>query len=296
MVFESVLFHTRFRDAALDSLKALLPLAAAGLRRMVMVYVIPREEVAFTPYGGYLKDEENHLRQTAEETFRQWAAVVAAAGVEAQWRVAVGEVNPTLLEIAAAEKSDLIVTGRKSRTSFEKIYVGGHVLDLVRRTPVPLLMAKYHAPYRLEDGTVQTRVNDRIFPRPMLATDWSEPSRRGLEAILAMRPLVETALVTHTIGRRRIANADPAAVTVLEARCRKRLEADCQRLRAAGITAEPHLERGPTAAEIIRSARDREASLIVMGRTGKDWFEEYWLGGVSHRVAEMAERPVLVIP
>ena len=34
----------------------------------------------------------------------------------------------------------------------------------------------------------------------------------------------------------------------------------------------------------------------VMGRTGKDWLQEYWLGGVSHRVAEMSERPVLIVP
>ncbi len=296
MIFESALFHTRFRDEALDSLKALLPLAAAGLRRVVMVYVIPREEVAFTPFGGYQKDEEERLRRMAEETFRQWSAVLVEAGIEAVWQVPVGEVNPTLLQIAAAEKIDLIVTGRKSRTSFEKIYVGSHVLDLVRRTPVPLLMAKYRAPYRIEDGTVQTRTNARIFARPMLATDWSEPSQRGLEAILALRPLVESALVGHIIGRRRIADFDAAAVATLEARCREHLEADCRRLHSAGIPAEPHLESGPTAAQIIRCARDREASLIVMGRTGKDWFEEYWLGGVSHRVAEMAERPVLVIP
>jgi nucleotide-binding universal stress UspA family protein len=36
--------------------------------------------------------------------------------------------------------------------------------------------------------------------------------------------------------------------------------------------------------------------MIVMGRTGKDWFKEYWLGGVSHKVAELSELPVMLIP
>jgi nucleotide-binding universal stress UspA family protein len=296
MIFESLLFHTRFRDAALDSLKAMLPLAAAGLRRVVMVYVIPREEVAFTPYGGYRKEEEIRLREMAENTFCQWSAVVAAAGIEARWRVATGELNPTLLDIARDEKIDLIVTGRKSRTSFEKIYVGSHVLDLVRRTPVPLLMAKYVAPYCEESGKVCTRVNERMFLRPMLATDWSEPSVRGLDAILALKPVVEMAIVAHIIGRRRVANAAPDTVAAMEAESLKQLKADCARLEEGGITAASYLGRGPTATEIMRVARDRDASLIVMGRTGKDWFQEYWLGGVSHRVAEIAERPVLVIP
>jgi nucleotide-binding universal stress UspA family protein len=36
--------------------------------------------------------------------------------------------------------------------------------------------------------------------------------------------------------------------------------------------------------------------MIVMGRTGKDWLSQYWLGGVSHRIAETSELPVLLIP
>jgi nucleotide-binding universal stress UspA family protein len=53
---------------------------------------------------------------------------------------------------------------------------------------------------------------------------------------------------------------------------------------------------GRTVAEIIKMSRDYGATMIVMGRTGKDWFQEYWLGGVAHRVAELSELPVLLIP
>jgi hypothetical protein len=30
-------------------------------------------------------------------------------------------------------------------------------------------------------------------------------------------------------------------------------------------------------------SRDFGATMIVLGRTGKDWFHQYWLGGVSHQ-------------
>jgi nucleotide-binding universal stress UspA family protein len=36
--------------------------------------------------------------------------------------------------------------------------------------------------------------------------------------------------------------------------------------------------------------------MIALGRTGKDWLSEYFLGGVSHRVAENSELPVLLVP
>jgi len=49
-------------------------------------------------------------------------------------------------------------------------------------------------------------------------------------------------------------------------------------------------------AEILKMSREHKATMIVMGRTGKDWLEEYWLGGVSHRIAELSEVPVLIIP
>ena len=296
MKFESILFHTRLREAAFESLQAVLTLKPAGLRRIVLVYVIRREDVAFVPYAGFDKKETERQRSAAEERFAHWADVVAEAGVECRWRIELGETNPILIDIAAEEAVDLIVTGRKSRTGFDRVYVGSHILDMVRRSPVPLLMAKYAAPYTREDGQVATRINDRPFVRPMLATDWSPPSRRGLEAVIAMGPAVEKALVVHVVGRNVTRNAGPAAIEALESESRRRLDQACARLAEAGIQAEALLSSGHAAAEIVRLARAHEASAIVMGRTGKDWFEEYWLGGVSPRVAETAERPVLVIP
>lgn len=296
MKFESILFHTRFREAARESLEALLTLKPAGLRRVLLVYVIRREEVAFVPYAGFSREEAELRRQYAEERFSHWAQEVAASGVECRWRIEIGEINPTLVDIATEEGIDLIVTGRKSRTGFEKVYVGTHILDMVRRSPVPLLMAKYVAPCREDDCRVSTRINDRPFARPMLATDWSAPSRRGLEALIAMGPAVEKALVAHVLGTNVTRNVDAAGREALEKESRRRLDQACARLAEAGIAAECLLSAGHAAGEIVRLAREHDASSIVMGRTGKDWFAEYWLGGVSHRVAETSERPVLVIP
>ena len=53
---------------------------------------------------------------------------------------------------------------------------------------------------------------------------------------------------------------------------------------------------GRTVEEIIKISRDYGATMIIVGRTGKDWFHEYWLGGVSYQIAELSELPVLLIP
>jgi nucleotide-binding universal stress UspA family protein len=103
-------------------------------------------------------------------------------------------------------------------------------------------------------------------------------------------------LVVHVIGNKLAKGLDKHQVQALEHESEKRLDGYRQTLAQRQIEAEVHLAMGKTVIEILRLAREHEASLIVMGRTGKDWFQEYWLGGVSHRVAELSERPVLLVP
>jgi nucleotide-binding universal stress UspA family protein len=295
MHIEKILFHTRFRELAFNALEALLELKQAGLKEVVLVYVVPREEVAFVPYGGYRKDEEERLAETARLRFEQWCQAVAGKGVTVRFRIETGVLNSRLLAVAEEEKADLIVTGRKKRTPLEMIYVGSHILDLLRRSPVPVMMAKYMVQYEWA-GEVLTRINDHIFDRPLLATDWSPPSERALALLTTFKGLARSVVVAHNIGAKISKGREVEAIRAIEEESKVRLQSYCRRLEEAGLNAEHRLSVGKTAAEILRVARESKATLIVMGRTGKDWFQEYWLGGVSHRVAETSELPVLLVP
>ncbi|MFZ0613660.1 MAG: universal stress protein [Desulfobacterales bacterium] len=295
MKIEKILFHTRFRDLALNALEAVLELKKAGLKEVVLTYVIPREEVAFVPYGGYLKEEAERLEEVARLRLEQWQELISSKGLQSKVRIETGSLNGRILAVAEEEKVDLIVTGRKKRTAFEKVYVGSHVLDVIRRSPLPVMMGKYMVQYEWA-GEVLTRVNDHIFDRPLLATDWSQPSQNALELITSFKGLSATVVVVHNIGAKISKGLDVAALKKIEGESNIRLEAYCRRLEAAGLSAESYLSAGKTVAEILQQSREQKATLIVMGRTGKDWFQEYWLGGVSHRVAELSELPVLLVP
>ena len=261
----------------------------------MLTYIIPREEVAFVPYGGYLKDEEERLEEVARLRFEQWQEVIEEHGVSTRIRIEKGMRNAKILQIAEEENVDLIVTGRKKRTLFEKVYVAEHILDLVRRSPTPVLMEKYMVQFEW-NGEVLTRINDHIFTRPLLATDWSTPSENALKFISAFKGLAEKIIVVHVIGGKLSKGLTRAALKKLETESKKRLEAYCRRLNQIGLEATSDLSIGKTAPEILRLSRERGATMIALGRTGKDWFQEYWLGGVSHRVAELSELPVLLVP
>ena len=142
MRFESLLFHTRFRELAFNSLKSVLELKAVGLKKVVLTHVIPREDVGFVPYGGTLKEDLNRTREAARLKFNDWIKTLNDPQVTFRQRIEVGSVNAKILELAGEEQVDLIIVGRKQRTALEKIYVGTHILDILRRSTVPVLMSK----------------------------------------------------------------------------------------------------------------------------------------------------------
>lgn len=295
MVFEKILFYTQFREMAFNCLEAVLALKPAGLKEVVLTHVIPQEEVAFVPYGGYLKEEAERIKQTARIRFEEWEEAITKNGLKSKIRIEVGAINPTIMEIAEEEKVDLIVTGRKKRTLLEKVYVGSHILDLLRRSTIPILMAKYMVAYEI-DGDEFSRVNDHIFEKPMLATDWSEPSQRARDALVALKGVAKEVMVTHVIGSKLAKGINQEGLAVLQEKSERRLATYCQEIEKLGLSATDHLALGRVVPEIIKTAREQKATMIIMGRTGKDWFEEYWLGGATHRVAELSEVPVLIIP
>ena len=295
MPIETLLFHTRFRDQAFKALQSVLELKRAGLKRVILAHVIPREDVAFVPYGGMLIDDLERIREAVRIKFDDWILTLDDPVLEFSQRVEVGNVNAELLEIAREEKADLIVVGRKKRSTLEKVYVGTHILDILRRSEIPVLMVKVEALYR-SNGESLKRINKNFWKRPLLATDWSEPSSRALDATLGLQGVVEKIIVTHVLGFRQTKNLEPDGIRRLEKISLERLESYRQRVEKAGIETEVHLAMGRTVEEIIKMSRNHGATMIVMGRTGKDWFHEYWLGGVSHKIAELSELPVLLIP
>lgn len=296
MKLTKVLFATKFRELAFDALESLFDLKAAGLKEIILTYIIPREEVAFVPYGGYMKDEEERLREQARIRFEDWQEALSKAGVDSKIRIEVGEPVPKLVRIAEKEKVNLIVAGRKKRTALEKVYVGSHTLDLLRRsTAIPVLISKYMV-YCDMEGQCVRRVNEHPFARPLLATDWSKPSQNALEFITSLKGAVDKVDVVHVIGVKIAKGLDKTELYRIEKESKERLDKYCATLKEAGFEAEPHLTAGRTASEIIRLSRELNSTMIVQGTTGKDRVKEFFIGSVSHRIAEASELPTLLVP
>lgn len=295
MKIEKILFPTKFREFAFEALESLLVLKDVGLREVVLHYVIPREEVGFVPYGGYLKDEEERLREETRIRFEEWQQTLSAQGIGSKIVIEVGDPVPNILALAEKEKVDLLVVGKKKKTGPELSFVGSHTLQLITRSTVPTLVSKHVVEYE-SSGEMVTCLNDKIFQRPLFATDWSEPSSRAHELLSSLKHVVDTVYVCHVIGVKISKDLDKSGLHRLEKESRERLARYCEKLTVAGIPAEPHLGAGEASLEVIRIARETHATMIMMGTTGKDRLHEFFLGSNSHRVAQVSELPTLLVP
>ena len=271
-------------------------MAKAFESQLILLRVVDHAPDSVTTTAAQIKKEDfDSEQENAEAYLDEQAEQLRNKGLEARTLILYGAAVKSIIEAAKEEKVDLIVTGRKKRTLLEKVYVGSHILDLLRRSSVPILMAKYMVAYEI-DGDEFSRVNDHIFEKPLLATDWSEPSQRARDALVALKGVAKEVLVAHVIGSKLAKGRGQEGLTVLREKSEKRLDSYCQEIEKLGLSATAHLALGRVVPEIIKTAREHKATMVVMGRTGKDWFEEYWLGGVTHRVAELSEVPVLIIP
>jgi len=131
--------------------------------------------------------------------------------------------------------------------------------------------------------------------RILVATDFSEPAGRALEAALALAARTKAEL--HVIHALEVALPlfEPYAVVlpadwIGEARrlAKEKLEAAHAKVTARGLSGTTHLGDVPAAHAIAERARALGADLVVMGTHGHTGLKHVLLGSVAERTVEYA--------
>lgn len=289
-MIKKLLYATNFKESTFNVIETLLDLKSVGLKEVVLLHVIEREKVAFVPYGGYLKDEEERLRKIAYIHFEEWKRRLLGSGIDCKEYVKVGIPIAKILRLAEEENVQLIVVGRKKRPRIrlllEKLYDGNINTNLLQRSRVPVFVVdKEVEAFRREKEEV---IIKGLFDQVLLATDWSPPAQRAFQYLLNFKNLIGKIHVVNVVYE----NLNGAALRDLE----HRLEVACSFYAKEGIGAEPHVYAGETAEKIIMAAEECHATSIAMGTTRKHTFKDILAGSPSRRVAERAEMPTLIVP
>jgi len=281
MEIKKMLFVTDFEELWFDALRSLMVLREAGLDHVVLMHVIDRS------IGYYTTDEKKRLAAMAEVRFVDWAQSLYEEGMECGSYIVVGDTVSKVLETEKEEEADLIVISRQKRTKLQKLYVDSKTIELIRKATTPVLVHKY----KLESG----KVNDRLFERPLLATDFSAPANRALEFLVGIKNVIKKLQIIYVETEKTMDGLGKRGLQKVERENRRKLDELCEALEGEGIEAEYHLYIGDFT-QIENAARERNATLIATGTTGKSSWQARWLGSVSQQVAEVSELPTLLVP
>ncbi|MDL1972573.1 MAG: universal stress protein [Deltaproteobacteria bacterium] len=289
-MIEKLLYATNFKESTFNIVETLLDLRKVGLKEVVLLHVIEREKVAFVPYGGYLKDEEERLKEIAYIHFGEWKRRLLELGINCKGYIDVGIPTAKILRLAEKEGVQLIVIGRRRRFKIklllEKLYGGNITTNLLQRSKVPVFVVDKDAEiFRKEK---EKFIAKSLFDQVLLATDWSPPAQRAFKYLLNFKDLIRKIHVVNVLYER----LNGKALRDLE----NRLEEACNFYIKEGIEAEPHVYAGETAEKIIMAAEECHATSIAMGTTRKSTFKDVLLGSTSRQIVEQADTPALIVP
>jgi len=288
MEIKKLLFVTKFEDLCYDALNSLLSLRKAALDHVVFLNVIERDKVALQRGSGYLKEEEVKLKETANIRFIDWAENLFELGMEVGAYIEVSTLIPEILKVVEAEKPDLLVIGRSHKGPIEQLYSRSDITELTRRTDIPILVFKH----LIEDKMVP----EKLFERPLFATSWSNSSEQAVSCIKELSKVVGELHIMHVVNEKDLKHPDTHAVQMVRKKERKRLDDLCDEFEEAGIHTRPHVYVGDPEKEILKAAKEYQATMIILGFSEKNAILERWVGSISRNIADKSVYPCLLFP
>jgi nucleotide-binding universal stress UspA family protein len=231
--------------------------------------------------------DEEHRSQQILEDFRS----TAPASLKTQIDSRKGNVVAEIVGAAEESRAGLIIMGTHARGRLTQLLLGSTTEGVARWAPCPVLAVRQ--PWNSE-------ITVRPFQRILVAVDASEPALAALAAGLEMADRIGAAVavihVADTVHPWRGEMSKVGLAPLSEIRRQgqlllNRIRADVPRAKKY----EAILRDGDPAKEVLKSALDWKADLIVIGSQGHGHIDQFVLGSVANAVVRGALCPVLLV-
>ena len=226
---------------------------------------------------------------------------LSSLGYRVETDLQLGHAARKILEIAKAQKPDLIVLGAKGLRSTASILLGGVAQQVIEYASCPVLIMR--APHQgfcrvllVTDGSASSQSAVRYLRRFPLSKGADVEVMHvlpPLQAPLMMEPYYGTWQTIYAVypteqQEEAIRKKETKSGEMLLARTRKLLQRQ-------GIDSTPVLARGDAATEILDHVRKHKIDLLVAGSRGLSQLESLWMGSVSRKLVHYSDCSVLVV-
>ena len=142
-----------------------------------------------------------------------------------------------------------------------------------------------------------------MFKKILYPTDFSDVSKKAMDYIKQLKSGgAEEVIVLHVIDERgfyAIESYSSGNAVRLELEIREGVEKELKTigdaLEQVGLVVKTMVKTGMPVREILRTEKEGDISVIVIGSHGKSNLEEMFMGSVSEKVARKCEKPILII-
>jgi nucleotide-binding universal stress UspA family protein len=279
-----IVVATDFSPTARVALRSAEALARDTGTGLVLVHVVdlPSTTYAFGVERLGFPDIREAWAAEARRTLVAAAARLRRRGLGAvEVDVRIGKSWVQIVESVRAHGADLVVLGNSGRSRFDRLLLGSTAENVVRHSPVPVLVTRSRPLRGLSRVLVPVAFDEGSRAAVAFARE-RLPRRVEIEAFHAAAPV---AVAEPWLP------VPPPSIPELTRELRAFLrKAGAARLRQRVEIADD------AGAAILRRARAWKADLILLSTHGRGGFSHLLLGSVAEKVARYADRPVLVLP
>lgn len=147
-----ILVPVNFAEETSESTQVAMEWAALNDAQADLLYVAPTEEGGEAPPQGDTLSQELHgsdhektssaLSSTARSKLLEFAKEGKKFDVPVNLHVETGDVGSTIVEVAQARESDLVVMSTRGRTGVKRFVLGSVTETVVRNAPCPVLTVR----------------------------------------------------------------------------------------------------------------------------------------------------------
>lgn len=239
-----------------------------------------------------------NIKHSVEPDLIRQQKTLEAQGFQTTLEIAPGIPSEELKRVCKEKEISLVIIGShgESLASHKLFRLGGVTSEILHSHECPLMLIRTRINEDKGISTIETtcrNLNERI----LFATDFSDIATR---AFLHVEQLVEAGCkkvtLIHVQDKVKLEKYLSEKLEEFNKIDTKRLEMQKQQLLSKGAEeVEVKIAYGIPAQEILAESKNGY-SLIVMGSQGRGFFNEVFIGSVSHNVSRHAEISTLLVP
>lgn len=279
-----------------------------GINKISLVHVLNLRDVIMI---------EKFTIEGLEKKLEDQKNILINKGFDVTARLIYGIPHLELEKIRKEEKADIIIAGSHGRT-YSSSTIGGTITEVLQNIKAPVMLIPMEIKsMKIEDFSSKNLYQyeyimkqlekqepdcslkcKNLTDHVLLATDFSDFSEKAFQWIRNCSAKFKKLSLLHVqdevkIGKHLEHKLDE--FNTIDTERLNRLKASFQQVHPE-TAIDINVEYGKPTQVILNFIQKNKVTLTVMGSQGRGFFEEIFIGSVSHQVARKANSNILIIP